>query len=357
MTGYQETLRTQISTTNLPAILLAVLMLGAVPSSSSAATPHVLGAASSIGRAIVKYFGREGAEEGAEYLAKQGGKKLAQKVTAKAAKQGGDDAVEQAAKYVSKHGPEALRALDNAPSIAPILSALDEIPASQVQSALTKLAAGTTGRELAETVTKYGSKALTSELKHPGVGMVLVRSLGDDGAELAAKMTTSQAITVAKHVDDLAKLPSAQRSGIMGMFRNDTEKMASFVGDFVKANPGKSLFTVATTTVVLAEPERILGGDEVVFDAEGNPVLISKGGIVGRSIEATGKAAKHVSDGYIRPLYLTLLAFVGTFFALWLILKLWHTHKREKMKTQLIADQQAKTVDALPTKKTDDATA
>ena len=131
------------------------------------------------------------------------------------------------------------------------------------------------------------------------------------------------------------------------MFRNNTDRMATFVGDFVKANPGKTLFTVASTTLVLAEPERILGGDEIVFDAEGNPVLISKGGIVGRSIEATGQAAKHVSDGYIRPLYLTLMAFLGTFFALWLMLKLWHVHKREKLKTQRIADEQGMTIDAV----------
>ncbi len=339
--------------------ITASLSLPTAPNAAAASvryTPGVFAVASSVGRAVLKYFGKESAEEGVEYLAKQGGKQLAQKVTAKAAKQGGDDAVEQVAKYVGKHGPDALNALDNAPSIGPVLSALDEIPVSQVKSAITKLAAGTTGRELAETVGKHGAKALTSELKHPGVGMVLVRALGDDGAELAAKMTSQQAITIAKHVDDLAKLPAAQRTGVMAMFRNNTDRMASFVGDFVKANPGKTLFTVASTTMVLAEPERILGGDEIVFDAAGNPVLISKGGIVGRSIEATGQAAKHVSDGYIRPLYLTLMAFLGTFFALWLILKLWHVHKREKLKTQRIADQQGMTIDAVSTAAADKET-
>ncbi|QDT13198.1 hypothetical protein [Planctomycetes bacterium K23_9] len=336
---------------------LAALFLGDAisqgnSSHASASQPALVAVASSVGRAVLKYFGKESFEEGTEYLAKQGGKQLVQRVTTKAAKQGGDDAVEQVARYVGKHGPDALKALDNAPSLGPVLSALDEIPATQVQAALAKLAAGTTGRELAETVSKHGAKALTSELMHPGVGMALVRSLGDDGAELATKLTKGQAITVAKHVDDLAKLPSTQRNGVVAMFRKDADRMTSFLGDFVKANPGKSLFTVATTTIVLAEPERILGGDEVVFDADGNPIVVSKGGIVGRSIEATGNAAKHVSDGYIRPLYLTLIAFLGTFFALWLMLKLWHTHKREKLKTQSITDKQTATIDAKNTSTT-----
>jgi len=349
----------------LRSILLAVFFSGIIcchiapaakasvasASVATVSTPGVIAVASSIGRGIVKYFGKEGAEEGAKYFAKQGGKQLATKVAAKAVKQGGDDAVEQVARYVGKHGPDALKAMDNAPSIVPVLRALEEIPATQVKSALTKLAAGTTGRELAETVSKHGAKAITSELNHPGVGMALVRALGDDGAELATKMTKDQAITVAKHVDDLAKLPSAQRTGVMAMFRKDTDRMAGFIGDFVKANPGKSLFTVATTTLVLAEPERILGGDEVVFDADGNPIVVSKGGIIGRSIDATGKAAKHVSDGYIRPLYLTLMAFLATFFGLWIMLKLWHTHKREKLKTQKILDEQKLTVDAKATTK------
>ena len=122
-------------------------------------------------------------------------------------------------------------------------------------------------------------------------------------------------------------------------------------GDFAKANPGKTLFTVATTTVILAEPERILGGDEIVFDAEGNPVVVSRKGIAGRTIEATGEAAKHVSEGYIQPVYYAVAAFLGTFFVLWLGIKLWHTHQREKLKTEeMLAEKEdaaGKTVDAI----------
>ena len=82
---------------------------------------------SAVGKAVMKFFGKEGAEEAAEYMGKQGGREIAKRVTAAAAKEGGDDVVQQIAKHVGKHGPDALRAMDNAPSVAPLLKALDEL--------------------------------------------------------------------------------------------------------------------------------------------------------------------------------------------------------------------------------------
>jgi hypothetical protein len=290
----------------------------------------------SVGRAITKYFAKQGSEEGIEYMAKKGSQELVSRVTRAAAKQGGDEAVEQVAKITGKYGPEALSALDNAPSIMPVLSALDEIPEAQAKAALARLAAGATGRELAESVTKYGATALRSELAHPGVGMALVRSLGDEGADLAAKLSSDQAIAIARHADDIAKLPQPQRTGVLAMLRSDTEQMVGFLGRFVENNPGKTLFTVATTTVILSEPDRILGGDEVVFDTEGNPIVVTKTGLVDRGMSAGGEAAAHVSAQYLRPLYLTAMVFVGGFAGLWMLLKLWHLNRREKMKTKAV---------------------
>ncbi len=302
------------------------------------AAPHAHAqVTTSVARSIAKYFGKEGAEEATEYMAKKGGQELVERVTRSAVKQGGDDAVEQVAKLTSKYGPEALSAIDNAPSIMPVLSALDEIPEAQAKAAIARLAAGSAGRELAESVTRYGAVAIRSELAHPGVGLALVRSFGDEGAELASKLTSDQAIAIARHADEIAKLPPAQRSGVLAMLRNDTEKMVSFLGRFVENNPGKTLFTAATTTVILAEPDRILGGDEVIFDAEGNPIVVTKTGLVDRGMAAGGEAAAHVSAEYLRPLYLTAMVFVGTFVALWLMLKLWHINRREKMKTKATA--------------------
>ena len=111
------------------------------------------------------------------------------------------------------------------------------------------------------------------------------------------------------------------------MLRNDTQRMVAFVGRFVEANPGKSLFTAATTAVILAEPDRILGGDEIVFDAEGNPVVVHRAGLAGRVLEAGGNVVSHVSDRYLRPVYLAAAAFAGAFLIAWMSLKVWQFKK------------------------------
>ncbi|TWU60482.1 hypothetical protein Poly51_07580 [Rubripirellula tenax] len=307
-------------------LCVSAAVLGFVVFTSTAlANPPAI--ASSVTKAIVKYFGKEGASEAAEYLSKTGGRQLMQRVSATAAREGGEETVERVAALAGKHGPQAIAALDNAPAVTPILTALDDLPAEQVGAAITQLAAGAPGRELAQATMKFGSKTLQSELKHPGVGLVLVRSLGDDGADLAAKLGTDQAIVVARHADDLSKLPTTARQGMMSMMREDATRMVQFMGRFAEANPGKTLFTVATTAVILAEPERILGGDEIVFDADGNPIVVSKSGLIGRTVGATGSIAEHVSSQYVRPAFLTLLTFVTAFAALWAGLKLWHAHK------------------------------
>ena len=306
---------------------------------------------SAVAKAIMKYFGKEGTEEATEYLARQGGRELAERVGSAALREGGEEASEQVGKLVAKYGPDALTALDNAPQIKPVLAALDELPESQVRSALTRLSAGASGRELAETVGRVGASALRSEIKHPGVGAMLARTLGDDGAELAGKLSTDQAVAVARHADDLAALPSGPRNGVLALIRNDTERMVSFMGRFAADNPGKTLFTAATTTIILAESERILGGDEIVFDADGNPIVVSKSGIAGRTMKAGGEALGHVSMNYLQPLFYVLIAFVATFATLFMMLKLWHTHQREKMVTASMLQPEPETImgSAVPT--------
>ena len=281
--------------------------------------------ASSISKAISRYAGREGVEQAGKYAASKAGKEAIERVSQIAIKQGGEEAAERVVRLASHHGPEAIKALDNVDSLVPVLNALDEIPESQVRTVLTKLAAGESGQMLGQQIAKIGVKAIATELKHPGVGVVLMRHLGDDGAELATRMTTDQAIVIARHADEIAALPGPQRAGVLAMIRNDVQSVASFAGRFLEANPGKSLFTVATTAVILAEPDRILGGDEIVFDAEGNPVVVSKSGLVDRTIDSTieagGNAAAHVSNQFLQPLFFAVLVFVGTFASLWLMIK------------------------------------
>ena len=304
-----------------------MLFLGVCTFKVQLAQAMVPGVVSSVGKAVLKYFGKQGGEEAAEYLSRKGGREIMERVTLTATRQGGDEAVEQVAKLTGKYGPDALAALDNAPSIMPLIRTLDELPPTQAKQALTLLAAGKPGRELAEAVAVHGGSALRMELQHPGVGLALVRGLGDEGVELASKMTAKQRSLIAGHASDIASLPATQKTRVMQMLKENTGEMVGFVGRFVEANPGKTLFTVAATTVILAEPDRILGGDEIVFDADGNPVLISKSGFADRALEAGGQVASHVSTNYLRPVYLTVMAFVGVFVVIWGSLKYWAFRK------------------------------
>lgn len=305
-------------------VIVSLVCLSVANPTTATPTPAI---SSSLAKAVMKFFGKEGAEEASEYLAKQGSKEMLERVSSAAAKQGGDEAVEQVAKMTGKYGPDAVAALDNAPSIMPVLRALDELPETQVKDALARLAAGTTGRELAETVAKHGGAALRSEVLHPGVGMLLVRSLGDDGAELAVQLSNKQAIEVARHADDIAKLPKTQRDGVLAMIRNDSDRMVKFIGKFVEENPKATLFSVAATTVILAQPERILGGDKIVYDADGNPVVVSQPGLAGRSMDAGGAIMEHASENYLQPVYYTVMIFVGVFVVCWLAIKYWQFRK------------------------------
>ncbi|MCC9599594.1 hypothetical protein LOC67_03400 [Stieleria sp. JC731] len=312
--------------------------LVSIPSTANASTfgstwgvtPGLLSGAA-VARAVMKYFGKEGAEEATEFLARSGGRELAERVGSTALREGGEEATEQVAQLVAKHGPDALKALDNSPQLTPLLSALRELPESQVKAALTRLSAGAAGKELAETVVKGGARALKSEIRHPGVGGMLTRTLGDDGAKLATDLSTDQAIAVARHADAIASLPAAQRAGVMRLLHNDAERMVKFFGRFAANNPGKTLFTAATTTIVLAESDRILGGDEIVFDADGNPIVVSKAGLIGRTVESGGKALGHVSANYLQPLFYASIAFVFSFAALFIFAKLYQSHQREKL--------------------------
>jgi len=315
---------TRLRILTLLVMLAGGFSLAAMPSRVLAVGP-ASAAGTSIAKALGKYIGKQGGEEATQFLSRQGSKEMLERVARNAAEEGGDAAVAQIARLAGRHGPQAISALDNAPaSIMPLIRALDELPESQVQSALARLAAGKSGRELATEASRYGSAALRSELKHPGVGTTLVRELGEDGIEMASRLTSNQAMVVARHADEIARLPAAQRTGVLALLRRDSEAMVGFMGRFIQQNPGKTLFTVATTTVLLAEPERFFGGDVITLDADGNPVVVSRPGIVGRTMEAGGAAAAHASQQYLRPLYITGLVFLGTFTALWMIIKLWH---------------------------------
>lgn len=260
---------------------------------------------STVVRQLLKYAGKEVSSEAAELLVKKVGAELAERTLARALSEGGEALAERLVQSALKHGDDVLRAVDNLSSVRgvkSVLDDLDQLPVEQIPQAAARLATGPAGRELAETVSRHGPKALIAEVAHPGIGGRLVRVLGDDGAHLAGRMTTNQAITVARHLDDLEKLPDGPRRGVLELLNKQLDKFTAFIGRFVEKNPGKTLFTLATTTVLLAESERLFGGCDIAYDKDGNPRVVCEEGFFERMW-------KHTVDVMREPL--SILAWGG----------------------------------------------
>lgn len=290
-------------------------------------------------KAVARYFGKASAKELGQELAQYGGKKAARKLASRLVREGGEAGLQRASAFAAKHGPDVLRALDHAPSTRTLLRALDDLPPQEVAPALRRLSAGSQGRMLATVVERHGAGALRAELAHPGLGGQLVRRLGDDGVKLAASLNRNQAITLTKHADDIGKLAAEQRTGLVRLFYDDAKGMIAFIGRFMEHHPGKVLFTVATTTVILSNADRILGGADIVLDADGNPTVASKPGLIDRLIE-------RVVEGVLHPLLRVLLPIIAIGAALWIAIKLWPMYWRQRATLAAAARKRhAETVD------------
>lgn len=307
----------------LASILLATLVVWFALGHSGAVWAQgalVREAAEQILRALAKYFGKESAEEAAEQLAKYGAEKVAREVAERAIREGGEELVEKLASQVAKHGPDLLFASSNAKSLSQVLRWIDELPAGQVGPALRRMGAGTTGKALCELAEQYGVGAVKAEVLHQGVGTKLVQHLGDDGIRLAERLSTKEAIELARHAEDISRLPPDMRQGVMRLLYEDTRQMIAFMGRFVEKNPGKTLFTVGATTVLLANSKNILGGSDVVFDDNGNPVVVDRPGIVERSVRRM-----------FEPWVKLALALATVFGIGWVTIKLYFLYRRNSM--------------------------
>jgi hypothetical protein len=328
-------------------LILSVLILVAVEFSvpvgpvALAQASLVRKPAQEVVEAIAKYLTKKGGRELTEELAEFGGEATVRRVAERAVREGGDDALDAFVRIAQAHGPDAVRAVDNAVNVPRLLRAVDDLPEDVAAQALRRLGAGADGRALAEVVETFGSRALHAEVRHPGIGGQLVAILGDDGATLATRVSRDQAITISRHADDIAKLPESQRAQLMKLLRENTDRMVIFMGRFIEKNPGKVLFTVAATPVVLANADKILGGEgQIVPGPDGEPVYVSKPGMVERIVSPA-----------VRQTLAVLLPPIAVAVGIWLAIKLWFHYRLTKLKHEVAAIELSQAV----TKRSDEA--
>lgn len=279
--------------------------------------------------ALGRYISRTGGRELTKELAEFGGEAAVRRIAERSVREGGDDALNALVRTARSHGPDALRAADNAVNIPRMLRAVDELPEEMAGQAIRRLSAGADGRVLAETVEKFGSQALRAEIRHPGIGGNLVFHFGEDGATLASRTSRDQAITISRHADDIAKLPDTPRTGVLRMLREDTDRATSFIGRFIENNPGKVLFTAAATPVILANADKLLGGDgDMVIGPDGEPIYVPRPGLVERTVMSV-----------VRQVLAIILPLLAIALACWLGPKLWFHYRLKKVQHQAAATQ------------------
>ena len=227
------------------------------------------------GESLVKQMTKRGGATAAREVAEMGGNAAVRETLERAAREGGEQLATRVSRYGVAHGPVAIRAIGRSP--ARMVAALDEIPQNLVRPALQA-----TAREpdtIVRLVASHGAGALETAARHPGVGSKLVTSLGDDAVKLGRNLTTDQAVVIARHADEIAKLPAAQREGVMQALAKSPARVASYL----ERHP-KILLTTAGVVTVVALKDEIVGTTQLALDAAGNPIAVAKPGFIERLV-------------------------------------------------------------------------
>ncbi|HRF00492.1 MAG TPA: hypothetical protein PLI18_08240 [Pirellulaceae bacterium] len=269
----------------------------------------------SAGHELLQALGRRAAVHGsraaAEELAEVGGEGAVRALTRRLSAAGGESAVDATARLATEHGPLVIRALDDLPDPLPVLRAVERLPRDQAARSLSRLASPVDGGELAAQVARHGDAVLQVELRHPGLAAPLFRAFDDDAMRLGRSLDGERLLALAQHADEIAALPPKQRDTILGAIRRDAERVAGFLGEFVRANPGKTLATGGGLVLLLAESERILGGVGSTMASDGTSASALQPGLFER---LTFGLVRELELGLLlRQVLVTLAAVVGLF--------------------------------------------
>jgi len=273
-----------ISSFFLPLVTIALLTASGHAGAQTGTLVRTVG--SEVMEAIGRYVSRGGSDDLASSILRAGGERTVQQVSTRAFTEGGDESVQALGRLVTQYGPDIIRAAENTSDIPAMIRVLDSLPADIVEAGARRLAS-TQGREVAEVMGRHGAVALRAEVAHPGIGAKLVSELGQEGVSFVPSLTREQALALSRHSPDIGNLPASQRSQIVERIESKMDEFTAFLARFTETNPGKVLFTSSATVIILANSERLLGGEgDMVLDADGNPVYVAQAGMVERTLLA-----------------------------------------------------------------------
>jgi len=224
--------------------LFNLLGLGAPALAQGGAAMRVAG---ELAESLVRRAAGETAEKTARELAEFGGTRAIREVLEQAEREGGEVLMKQVAAQTEKHGLLALQALKGAK--APVIQALEGVPADLAENSLRALVREPVAMQ--KLATEFGSSALETAARHPGLAGPIGERLGAEGLDTARRLTLDQAAALSRHADALAKLPAAERSQFMTLIREAPAKTFAWL----EKHPKLLIAGSATTAVVLARKE------------------------------------------------------------------------------------------------------
>ncbi len=293
---------------------LACATAPAPAQAGAAAASGAKAVARQITEVLTRRAGREGAETLARELAEIGGETAVRETVERIAREGGEEALKRASSLVERHGFDAVRMLRSvSPAQAPtILRAVDELPAELAPAALRALARPAEGQALAGLTVRFGPEALEAAARHPGVGATMLGRLGPEGMPVVRAASTEQAVSVLRHADDIAALPTVERARVLKLLASQPAKAASFLD----AHP-KFFLIGGAGAILAANADRIFDGSaEIVIGPDGKATLVERAGFLERAV--------------IAPALHWLLPVLAGILALWGAVKIWGVWRDER---------------------------
>jgi hypothetical protein len=222
-------------------LISTVLVVLSVILQASSANGQTALAARVIARELAEALGQRSARE----LAEAGGEAAVRATVEKAAQEGGEQLAREVASYGQRYGAQALKAFGESPAV--MAQAMRKVPAELAEGAMR--AAAREPQAIAQLTARLGEDALIVAAKHPGVGVSIASKLGPEGCAVAKQLSTPEAIRLARLSDDLARLPAAERAGLLSRIGRAPGKVI----DYLEKHPHvlRSAATVATAWVAL----------------------------------------------------------------------------------------------------------
>lgn len=287
-------------------VLLAVVLL--TGRSDGWAQTSALG---KLAKQLVARLLEKGGSKAAKELAELGGEKAVREVLETATREGGEQLVERLAAAATTHGSVILRGAKVSP--AKFLTAFESVEPSLREAALQGIR-----REpdlMARLVAEVGRDALVVEARHPGIGIKVLKELGADGANIAAKLSADEAVRLSRMAKSVGSAPTPQRRELLDLVAKAPAKTMSLL----EKHPNV-LTTAALLTAFLASKEQLFGNEEVVVGPDGAIIKKGKPGFFSRILE--------LFHGPVSG----LLYLAGAAFVVWAGIKIWGTYRITRVK-------------------------